>query len=549
MRFNDKVVKLSLLALSNAQQVLLGAGGSSPLTPKFDEFVAQTLETWRVPGLSLAIIDGDEAFSKGYGIATFPSEKVTPSTLFYPGSTTKSFTAAAVSLLIDESANPSKPWAWDTPLSSIIREDFVMIDDYYTSHITLEDALSHRTGLPRHDGSFGGINFTVRDGVRNLRHLPITAEIRSRFQYCNLMFITVSHAIETFTKTWLGAFLLARIWKPLGMNSTFFSLPDALAGASAQNISLAQGYVWSNNTQSYIKSPWIDAPVLSGAGAVISNVDDYAKWIRCHMDKLPPLSAAAHSSFRQPRTIVSSESAGMFGPHLYSLGWFISNYRGETLIWHNGGMPGFGATMGYLPGRRWGFAAMGNTAATSNIAARILTCDLLDDFLGTPQEERFDWGAALGKQIQEQQELLRDPIGLIYPTTPRGKNKVPLALPLKEYAGYYIHPAYPNFNLTLATKTRIPADYATYERSKDVLLNELYLAGDYIVELEHVSGEYFIAYGGGAESFNRETSEFLPGQWNVSKAEFRLGPDGKVKEMGLLIEMEMGNEKIWFRRE
>ena len=435
------------------------------------------------------------------------------------------------------------------PLSSIIREDFVMIDEYYTSHITLEDALSHRTGFPSHDASYGGPNFTVRDAVRNLRYLPLTAEIRSSFQYCNLMFIATAHAVEAFTKSWLGDFLRDRIWKPLGMSSTFFSLPDALAGASAQNISLAHGYVWNNNTQAYVTSPWIDAIVLSGAGAVISNVLDYAKWIRCHMDKLPPLSSVAYDSFRQPRTvIIPTENRAMSGPDMYSLGWFMSNYRGESLIWHDGGIPGFGATMGYLPGRRWGFALMGNTALTTNIAARILTFELLDNFLGTPQSERFDWTAEFEKDIRQRDNLLRDPIGMMFPTAPKGKDKLPLALPLNDYAGYYTHPAYPNFNLTLGRRTRIPAGYATNNRNKDVLVSELHLEGSYVFEFEHVSGEYFVIYLGGAASFNRETGKFLPQQWQVSKAEFRLGPDGRVREVGMLLEPKMEDKLIWFTK-
>lgn len=29
---------------------------------------------------------------------------------------------------------------WDTPISHIVREDFVLEDEWYTNHVTLEDA-------------------------------------------------------------------------------------------------------------------------------------------------------------------------------------------------------------------------------------------------------------------------------------------------------------------------------------------------------------------------------------------------------------------------
>ena len=34
----------------------------------------------------------------------------------------------------------------------------------------------------------------------------------------------------------------------------------------------------------------------------------------------------------------------------------------------------------------------------------------------------------------------------------------------------------------------------------------------------------------------------------LSKAEFRLGEDGRVKELGIVLEPEMGEAKIWFKK-
>ncbi|KXH59769.1 hypothetical protein CSAL01_06418 [Colletotrichum salicis] len=91
---------------------------------------------------------------RGYGYAVLNSTPVTPHTLYYTGSTTKSFTAAGISLLIDNANATSSVYPgliWKTPVSDILSDDFVLSDDWATAHITLEDALSHRTGYPRHD--------------------------------------------------------------------------------------------------------------------------------------------------------------------------------------------------------------------------------------------------------------------------------------------------------------------------------------------------------------------------------------------------------------
>lgn len=121
---------------------------------------------------------------------------MTTSTLFYCGSTTKSFTAAAMSLLVDD-IEKFPQVEWSTPLSSIIRDDFVLSDAWATKHITIEDALSHRTGYAGH--TMGINNSDPRECTRRLRHLPMSAEPRTLWQYSNYMFTAVGHAIETLT--------------------------------------------------------------------------------------------------------------------------------------------------------------------------------------------------------------------------------------------------------------------------------------------------------------------------------------------------------------
>ena len=55
---------LTFSALSRAYQTPFNAPDPSPFTTDFDEFVADTLDHWHVPGLSIAVLDGDKTFSK-----------------------------------------------------------------------------------------------------------------------------------------------------------------------------------------------------------------------------------------------------------------------------------------------------------------------------------------------------------------------------------------------------------------------------------------------------------------------------------------------------
>ena len=101
---------------------------------------------------------------------------------------------------------------WSTPVSTIIRNDFFLYDDWSTSHVTLDDAVSYRTGYPRHDLSNASGERTAAKVVRNLRNLKASTEPRTTWQYCNLMYVTLGYVIEVLIGKWLGALCVTRSW-------------------------------------------------------------------------------------------------------------------------------------------------------------------------------------------------------------------------------------------------------------------------------------------------------------------------------------------------
>lgn len=40
------------------------AASANPFTEKFNSYVAELMEEWKVPGFSIAVVDGDDIFSK-----------------------------------------------------------------------------------------------------------------------------------------------------------------------------------------------------------------------------------------------------------------------------------------------------------------------------------------------------------------------------------------------------------------------------------------------------------------------------------------------------
>jgi CubicO group peptidase (beta-lactamase class C family) len=115
---------------------------------KFGSLVTDLLKQHHIPGLSIAVVHNNKIASTGYGTANFESNTTcTGDTLFDIASCSKSLTAASVALLVDDKNHPKVQY--DALMSELLPDDFVMSDKSYTEGITVEDVLSHKTGMAR----------------------------------------------------------------------------------------------------------------------------------------------------------------------------------------------------------------------------------------------------------------------------------------------------------------------------------------------------------------------------------------------------------------
>jgi CubicO group peptidase (beta-lactamase class C family) len=104
------------------------AQAADSLPKGFDEYIAQAVRDWKVPGLAIAVVKGDAVgFVKGYGARKLgESAPVDEKTLFAIGSCSKAFTATALAMLVDDGKI-----SWDDPVIKHLR-DFQLSDPYAT---------------------------------------------------------------------------------------------------------------------------------------------------------------------------------------------------------------------------------------------------------------------------------------------------------------------------------------------------------------------------------------------------------------------------------
>ena len=172
------------------------------------------------------------------------------------------------------------------------------------------------------------------------------------------------------------------------MDATFFDLQSAQSAKEH----LATAYKWLYDTEKggYEDVGWMTLDEASGAGAVVTNVLDYAKWARAILTKSTPLSKAGFEALFTPRTLMPIEEP-FKGARAYSLGWRTGVYRDQRFFEHSGGMKGFGAQLLIFPDADFAFVALANTAGTANFVDQKLGFHLVDEKLDVPVEERFDW--------------------------------------------------------------------------------------------------------------------------------------------------------------
>jgi len=194
----------------------------------FEEVVTDAMKKFDVPGMAIAIVKyNDVVYSKGFGYRDVEKQlPVTPDTLFAIGSSTKAFTTFVLGTLVDEGKIE-----WDKPVRNYIPW-FKLYDTGASERMTPRDLVTHRSGLPRHDLVwYNNYDASRKWLVERLPYLEPSADLREKFQYNNLMFLTAGYLTEVVTgKTWEEA-VRERILLPLSMTRTNFSVADSQSSA------------------------------------------------------------------------------------------------------------------------------------------------------------------------------------------------------------------------------------------------------------------------------------------------------------------------------
>jgi CubicO group peptidase (beta-lactamase class C family) len=304
-----------------------------------DAFIASRMKRSGIPGLSMAILhDGAVVYENAYGIADLEhAVPVARDSRFKIASLTKPITAIAVLQLVE-----SRLVALDRPIGDYL--DGLPSQWHAT---TVRQLLGHTSGLPDY---LQAPSWSWRDSWRLERNhgevvtmieaAPMTFRSGEGMKYSNSNYYLLGMLIERASRVGYAEYLDAHIFKPLAMSNSRMDSASDLVPRRVRGYTSEGGEI---RNAEFTSDTWAYAE-----GGVITTAADLAKLEHAlHTESL--LTKASIDLMWTPTKledgrdgVIGDNGAGQ--PNRYGLGWFISSYKGRTLVLAGGNKPGYTCT-------------------------------------------------------------------------------------------------------------------------------------------------------------------------------------------------------------
>jgi CubicO group peptidase (beta-lactamase class C family) len=311
-------------------------------------------------GVALIAKNGKIVHHQAYGFANIDaSVKMQENAIFRIASQTKAIVSVAVLQLVEQSRirleDPIEMYfpEFSTQKVYLKQADTLLLVDRKRS-ITIRDLLTHQSGISSADEypflqkefvkyGLSNTGFTqypsLSAEIAQIAKMPLAHQPGNRFSY-GLSTNVLGGLIELVTKQSLSNYLADHIFKPLGMEDTYFYLP------TSKHNRLVEIYIKQDNrlvAADRSKMP-VDYPLLNNAtyfsaiGGLVSTTKDYFLFLN-HL--LNP--AISKSTFRllQPATVEQlltnqlGEKTFIFGgfpsPNQFGLGVGLTSVKGQSI--------------------------------------------------------------------------------------------------------------------------------------------------------------------------------------------------------------------------
>ncbi len=298
--------------------------------------------------------NGEFLYKNGYGYANLDWDiPITPTTVFYVGSVSKQFTAAAIVLLsLEETLS----------LDDDIREYLPEMPEH-DPPVTIRHVIHHMSGIPdmysvmARNGLTTWNQFTRAEALELLSRQELDFAPGERYQYSNGGYFALSMIVERASGKTLREYTQERIFGPLGMNDTHFhDDPVHIVKRRAMSYEkIEEGQRGQRRQEMEYYQSYQSNFALPGAGGLYTTVEDLLKWDRNFLDN--QLGGPEFLDIMHTKGILNS------GEVLdYAFAIREAEHRGLEILGHTGSFMGFKAYYVRFPEQRfstWGLCNMG----------------------------------------------------------------------------------------------------------------------------------------------------------------------------------------------
>lgn len=312
-----------------------------------------------VPGAAAGVVVGDEVHVATHGVANVDlPTPIRPDTLFQVGSISKTFTSAAVLLLVQDGL-----LALDDPVAKHL-PDLAAATDLDLDTITVEHLLSHQAGF---DGDHLFVERLADDlgALRTARRLfpPGTG-----FSYNNAAFSMAGAIVEQVAGQPFESVVRERLLRPLGMRSATFRADDAITFPVAAPHWVHEGTPHVLRRAGW-QPGWELGPLDRAAGGLVASVEHLLTWCGLQWTGATPdgdevLSQVSLDRLHAP--VIRADVQEDVG-----LDWFGRGAGDDRTVSHGGVTVGYVSELVVAPRRQVGVVALTNATNGASVNQRV----------------------------------------------------------------------------------------------------------------------------------------------------------------------------------
>ncbi|HEY3926939.1 MAG TPA: serine hydrolase domain-containing protein [Candidatus Koribacter sp.] len=338
---------------------------SDPSSQQVDQIFAEYAKPGS-PGCSVgAIRDGNFVYKKSFGEGSLEfGVPLTSESVFYMGSVSKQFTAAAVVLAAEKGF---------LSLDDDVQKYLPELPDYGHPVTLLE--LIHQTSGFRDFMELEGLagrdpaSLSADDALKliaqqkGLNNVP-----GGEWIYSNSNYFLLGEIVQRATKKTLAQFSEENIFKPLGMTHTRFYddhtlvLPGRVAA-------------YDPGKDGTFKVDWNNAYELVGGGGLMSTVDDMLLWDRNFYEN----KLGSGSLVKELQSHGKLNNGNQID---YAMGLSLGNYRGLPTVAHDGALYGYRTAILRFPQQKFSVVTLCNLGNSNpeGLSRKVADLYLANDF-------------------------------------------------------------------------------------------------------------------------------------------------------------------------